>query len=125
VSVTAPLDRLAPPDFYKQLDWLRDEWETTDEYGVAMRLQRLRRTFEHLPTRYWREAEPLIDRLGRARLANGKPWHILIRQLADIVSAWDRARPPLLGCPECGVTLRGHPALSSHRYVVHYVEDAA
>jgi hypothetical protein len=125
VTAQAPLDRIAPQDFYRQLDWVRDEWDSSDEWQMTAKLTRLHRHFEHLPSRYYEQAVPLLEQLGHARLVNGKPWRQTIRQLADIVSAWNRARPPLLECPECGHTLRGHPALKSHRYVVHDVEDAA
>jgi len=125
VTATAPLDRLSPQDFYRLLDGLRDEWETLDEYVVARRLQNLRRMYEHLPTRFWTLAEPLLKDLGMARVANGRPWYATLRQLSEIVATWTRAQPPLLSCPECGHDVRGHQALETHRYVVHDVEVAA
>lgn len=123
VSATAPLDRLSPADFYRQLDWIRDEWESTDEWAMSRKLSRLRSLYEHLPERHWKQAEQILTTLGLARLVRGSSYANALRQLADIVREWDRARPPLLDCPECGIQIRGHRPLATHRYVVHDVED--
>lgn len=118
MSARAPLDRLAPQDIYRQLDWIRDEW-ACDEYEFAHKLARLRRTFEQLPSRYYeRTREPLVV-LVRARIVNGVPWQAALLELGALVSEWDHSRPPVLDCEVCGVALRGHPALANHYDIVH------
>lgn len=121
MSAQAPLDRLAPQDMYRLLDWLRDDWETCDEVDNARALTRLRRHFEHLPTPFWDRARPLLLELATSRLYKGRPWRQTIRSLSELVSEWERSRPPLLACPECELEVRGHRALEAHRYVVHEV----
>jgi len=121
VTAQAPLDRLAPEDFYRQLDHVRDDWDA-DEWRIARKLTKLRRLYEQLPLRYWDRAQPLLGVLVRARIANGQPWQAALLQLRAVVSEWDRARPPLLDCEICGVPLRGHPALANHYEIVHPLE---
>ena len=118
VSARAALDRLAPEDIYRQLDWLRDEWEG-DEYEIARKLTRLRRTLEHLPARYYERTHAPLETLARARIANGVPWRGALLELGALVSEWDRSRPPLLECEVCGIGVRGHPALANHYEIVH------
>jgi hypothetical protein len=118
VTAHAALDRLAPQDFYRQLDWIRDGWNG-DEDVMARKLSRLRRTFEHLPTRYYEQSTAPLEVLARARIANDVPWQSALRQLVDIVNEWDSSRPPILDCEVCGIAVRGHPALSNHYMIVH------
>lgn len=120
----APLDRLSPRDFYKQLDRLAEHWNE-DEYEIAARLKRLRHTFEHLPDRYYDRAMPQLGVIARARIVNGVPWQDAIRELAAIVSDWNLSRPALLQCDECGLLVRGHRRLLNHRQLVHGFEEVA
>lgn len=114
---------MAPQDLYRILDWLRDEWNAADEYVVVQRMLRLRRHFEHLPSRFWERARPLLEELGRGRLSRDFSYQEGIRSLSEIVSEWDRARPPLLSCEVCGIDIRGHYALKNHLLIVHDLED--
>lgn len=118
MSASAALDRLSPQDIYRQLDWLRDEWEC-DEYEFTRKLQRLQRTFGHLPSRYYERTAAPMKVLARARIVNGVPWRGALLELGALVSEWDRSRPPVLDCEVCGVALRGHPALANHYDIVH------
>jgi hypothetical protein len=118
MSGRATLERLSPRDFYRQLDWVRDEWGG-DEYKMAQKLTRLRRTYEQLPSRYYERAVVELAIVSRARVVNGVPWQLALRQLADIVGDWDRCRPPQLDCEVCGIAVRGHPALANHYEIVH------
>lgn len=123
MSAQATRDRLAPQDLYRLLDWLRDEWDAVDEWYAAKRLQRLRRNFEHLPSRFWDRARPLIEELGRGRLSRDFPYQAKIRALSELVSEWERSRPPLLSCEVCGIEIRGHRSMFLHLATVHYFED--
>jgi hypothetical protein len=124
MSARAPLDRITPRDFYRQIDWLRDEWND-DELQVARKLCRLRRLFEHLPTQFWQRAQVQLAVVSRARIANGVPWDQALTELGAIVSEWDNTRPPQLECSECGLIVRGHRRLLNHRLSVHGIEEAA
>lgn len=124
---SSPLERLDPADFYRQLDWIRDEWASSDEHAMAAKLVRLRRLLEHLPDRYWLEAEPLLERLGRSRVVNGLEHERTLRSLADLIGEWSRSRPPLLECPSCGISVRGRHGLEQHQELFdhHKLEQAA
>ena len=112
------LERLSPRDFYRQLDWIKNEW-AEDEHDMARKLDRLRQTFEHLPSRYYERSLPHLAVLARARVVNGVPWKDALLDLRALVSEWDRCRPPQLDCEVCGITVRGHPALTNHYDIVH------
>jgi hypothetical protein len=124
MTATAPLDRIEPADVYRQIDWLRDEWSTNDEYQVAQKITRLRRTLEHLPSRYYELSLPLMNDLCGMRLRRDPPYQECLRRLVELVREWDRQRPPLLECPDCGIEIRGHRPLATHRSVVHDVWEA-
>lgn len=125
MSAQAPSARLAPQDFYRQLDWLRDEWGQGDVFTMMKKVTRLRRLYEHLPERYYTAAVDVLDRLKRYDDAPDTPYHERIRELVEIVRAWDQSRPPLHRCPECGIERRGHRDLRLHRSVVHDVQGNA
>ena len=118
------LERLSPHDLYRQIDWLRDEW-TDDEETVTRKIGRLRRTLEHLPSRYYERSVPLVESLCRARLVRNSDYLQTLRALGELVSEWDRNRPPLLRCDVCGVNVRGRSALNQHRQLVHDLGDDA
>jgi hypothetical protein len=124
MSAHAPLDRLAPRDFYRQIDLVRDNWQG-DERAMSKRIMRLRQMFAHLPISYFQRAQPLIAEVAVARVAEGRQWQDALRGLAAIVTDWNRDRPPLLECPECGLLVRGHRRLLNHRLSVHGIEEAA
>ena len=86
-----PHDRLAPQDFYRQLDWIRDEWGC-DEYEFARKLRRLRQTWRRLPAPFYQRGLPLLDELGRYRLLREPPYHCAVALLRQIVSEWGRSR---------------------------------
>ena len=117
--IHAPQDRLTAVDFYVPLDTLRSEWETMDEYVCSHRLDRLRHLYEHLPTRYWLQAEPRLADLGRARIAISSSWQAAIIALRRIAGEWERSRPPLLSCDLCDCTIRGHDRLEAHVSLFH------
>src|SRR5215469_15901405 len=94
---TVPYDRIAPQDFYRQLDWIRDEWDDRDEYLMTKKLQRLERTFRRLPTTYYDRARPLIIDLGWCRVISDRPWRAILLELRAIVSDWGRTRRALNG----------------------------
>lgn len=123
MTAHAALDRIEPRDFYRQLDWIRDEWDACSEPDMSRHLDTLRRTLEHLPSRYYEASRPIFEQLGYCRLMRDPPYHARILDLVDLIRQWDRERPPLLECPECGLTMRGHRSLATHRLVVHQVED--
>jgi hypothetical protein len=118
VPALAPLDRLSAKNFYERLDWLREDWGKDETY-IAKRLVTLRRMFEHLPSRYYERALPLLGVLARARIVNGEPWKAALLELRRLVSEWDNQRPALLECEVCGIEVRGHPAMKNHLMLVH------
>jgi hypothetical protein len=91
------IDRLAPQDFYRQLDWIRDEWHDPDEYLFTRKLVRLERTYQRLPARYYEAAVPLIVDLGWDRVIAKRPWRSHLMQLRGIVSQWHREREAVSG----------------------------
>jgi hypothetical protein len=128
--MSVPSARLSPRDFYPRLDAIRDGWYQGEgsveaEHGMTRRLQELRRLLEQLPAAWWREARPLLERLGYLRLVRGQEYEDRIEDLQRLVSAWDSARPPMLECKVCGVALRGHSALANHYVIVHPDTDDA
>jgi len=112
------LERLSPPDFYVRLDRLRDEWPDDVERNGA-RVAKLRRLFEHLPSRYYEEAAPLLKFLALHIDYDLEVVAPTIVNLTLLVSTWNAGRPPVLECEVCGVELRGHPALRRHYETVH------
>lgn len=118
------LQRLSPQDLHRQIDWIRDEWDC-DEEEMARKIVRLRRTLEHLPSRYYERSVPLIEQLCRARLVRDPVYQPALRSLNELVAEWDRNRPPLLECELCGVEIRGHDSMSSHLELVHDAGDDA
>lgn len=92
MSATAvPYDRLTPQDFYRQLDWIRDEWGC-DEYEFARKLQRLRRLYDRLPDPYHARALPHLHALGWARIITGTGYHGALLGLRAIASEWGRSK---------------------------------
>jgi hypothetical protein len=89
---TVPYDRIAPQDFYRQLDWIRDEWNDRDEYRMTQKLQRLERLYRRLPTKYYEAALPIISDLGWDRVIAKRPWRSHLMELRGIVSQWHRER---------------------------------
>jgi hypothetical protein len=124
MSAHAPLDRITPRDFYRQIDWIRNEW-VDDEFRMAQKLCRLRRAFEHLPTKFWERAKVQLGIVARARIVNGVPWDQALTELGAIVTAWDNTRPPQIECETCGLIVRGHRRLLEHRSLVHGIEEVA
>jgi hypothetical protein len=124
MSAHAPLDRLAPRDFYHQIDQIRANW-TANEHAMSLQVIRLRRLFEHLPSPYCERAKAPLAVVARARIVNGLPWENALRELCAIVADWNSHRPPLLECDECGLIVRGHRRLLNHRVSVHGIEEAA
>jgi len=112
------LERLTARDFYRQLDWMRDEWPDDVERN-AKKVVRLRQLFEQLPSRYYELAAPDLQYLALHidyPVATVAPAMLRLQLLA---SEWNRGRPPLLECEACGVEVRGHPALANHYMIVH------
>lgn len=121
-DVSPVLERLSPQDLYRQIDWLRDEWNDHEEV-VAKKIVRLRRTLEHLPSRYYERSVPLVESLCRARLVRNADYLPTLRALGELVSEWDRNRPPLLTCEMCGVNVRGRDSMNRHLWLVHDIEE--
>ena len=115
------LDRLAPQDLHRQIDWLRDEWDD-DELIVAKKLVRLRRLLEQLPSRYYERSVPHLEGLAHARLVRESNYYSHLRSLNELVEEWDRNRPPLLHCERCTISVRGHEAMRRHVELIHYGE---
>lgn len=88
---SVPYDRLTPQDFYRQLDWIRDEWDC-DEWEMAKKLLRLRRLCERLPDPYYAQTVPHLHALGWARVVNGLAWRGDLLELGRIVSEWGRRK---------------------------------
>ena len=112
------LDRLTAHDFYRQLDWLRDEWGD-DEVKVARKILRLEQTCAQLPAAYYERTHAPIALIKRARIVNGVDWRGALLALGGIVSDWERSRPALIACPDCGATVRAGAGLANHRYIFH------
>ena len=111
-------DRLSPRDFYRQLDWIRDEW-SDDELQIAWKLHRLRRLLEQLPEPFYSQARPKLRELEQARIYAGRPWQQTLRTLADLIGEWNQARPALLECEVCGLEVRGRSRLAGHLELFH------
>ena len=86
-----PYSRISPPDFYRQLDWIREEW-VCEESVMTRKLERIERLFAELPDRYFDQAVPLLRDMGRARIVAGEEWRGILLQLGRIVSEWGRSR---------------------------------
>jgi hypothetical protein len=112
------LERLSAQDFYRQLDWLRDEWADDVEKN-AKKIVRLRKMFECLPARYYESALPHLKWLALHIDAEWDSAAGSAISLQLLVSDWNRNRPPLLECEACGIAVRGHPALANHYMIVH------
>lgn len=87
-----PYDRTAPQDFYRQLDWVRDNWDAATEPEMTRKLQHLRRLCDVLPGRYYEQAKPLVAALGYCRLQRVSPYQARLVDLCDVIRAWAAER---------------------------------
>lgn len=119
-------------DLLHQLDWLRDEWATDDEYKNAQKVARLRRAIRELlgePSRA--QALEVCRELDRAWIVEGVDHRALIVKLGGIVSSGARRLGyvcdfrylhPEGGVVVCGIRHGSQEALDLHRVYVHGIE---
>jgi hypothetical protein len=148
LSAQAPLDRLAPRDFYVRVDRLRADWHPDaalltepnspearyadyqrqdkldrHERKIAAQLRTLKRLIEQLPPRFYERAISEYRTLERGRISESADWLGALHRLRQIIGQWDSSRPPLVPCPECRLEVRGQSELRRHRLLIHEFEE--
>ena len=88
MSSGVPYDRLTPRDLYRQLDWIREEWDSATDPEMTRKLQRLRDAVDRLPGRYYALAKPLVAALGYCRLQRLSPYEARLVDLTDVIREW-------------------------------------
>ena len=150
MTARAAQDRLAAEDFYLRLDRLRSEWHSdpslwtepdssearyadtrrqdaldVHERRIAANLRNIRWLLEQLPPRFYDAATKQYEELKRGRLSKDADWLGAIVRLREIISQWDRSRPPVIRCDYCGLDVRGQQQLRTHLLLIHNLEESS